>query len=125
MSLGDQFRLILPPDFKIQAERFGSDSPHVDGDSEQIVQLGGLAKVTLQMSARQPHVQLIEHHAVREPYTAEEFCFGKFEEPYVGSIKDDARRIDITPPDPLLNGVPGEVAHLSCPSNPLRVAARP
>lgn len=105
MRFGDHFVFAFAPDFKIQSQRFRPSATDIDGDLQQVVQLRGAAKVAFEMSARQPHVQFVEHHAVGKTDGAEKLCFSKLEEANVSAIEDNARRVDIAPANALFDNV--------------------
>src|SRR5205085_6848802 len=94
---GHQRGFAFATDFKIQSERFRADATDVNGDFQKIVQLRCAPKVALKMRARQPHVQLVEHHPIGQPDRAEEFGFRKLEEAYVSAVENDARRVNVAP----------------------------
>jgi hypothetical protein len=62
-------------------------------------------KIAFDVHAWQPHVQLVKHNAVGQVYRAKEFRFGKLKEANVRAVKNDARRIDVTPAHAFLNRI--------------------
>ena len=71
----------------------------------ETVELRGVAEVALEVRARQPDVQLVEHHAVRQPDRAEQLRLGELEESDISAVKDDACRVYVAPADALLNTI--------------------
>jgi hypothetical protein len=102
VGFGDDGRIAVASHFKIQTQRFRADAPDIDGDFEQIVQLGGLPEVAFEMRTRQPHVEFVEHSTVRQTDRAEKLRLGYLEKTYVRAVKDDARRVHIAPTDAFL-----------------------
>src|ERR1043165_7920981 len=82
VGLCDQRGLALTSYFKVEPDRSVADAADIDAYFQQIIQLRRAAKVAFQMRARQPHVQLVEHHAVGEADGAKQFRLGKLEEAY-------------------------------------------
>src|SRR5262245_7728844 len=74
-------------------------------------------KVTLQMHARQPDIQLIKHHSVMQPYGTKQLRLGILKEVNVSTVKDNARRIDITPAHALFDGKFLVIRHYDCDKN--------
>lgn len=103
MSSGDQVKFAITPNLKVQANRRASDLTHEDRDLQKIIQFCCLVEVTFKMNSWQPDVQLIEHYSIRQASRPEEFGFSKLKEANVSAIEDNARGIDITPANPLLD----------------------
>src|SRR5215207_738324 len=107
---GDQFVAAVTAHLEVEPQRFGADAADVDADLQQVVELRGPVEVAFEMRAREPHVKLVEHHAVRQADRAEQLRLGELEEAYVGAVEDDARRVHVAPADALLDAVlPGFV----------------
>src|SRR5438132_11173104 len=84
-------------DFEIETQRCSSSLSYPHADFQKIVELRRAMKVTLQMHARQPDVQLVEDHAVRQTDRAEQFRLGNFKKANVRAVKNDAGGVHIAP----------------------------
>lgn len=60
-------------------------------------------KVTLEVNARQPHFEFVEHFAVGQSDGAKQFRLGNLEEANVRAVEDDSRRVNVTPTYSLFN----------------------
>src|SRR6476469_5324020 len=60
-------------------------------------------KVTLEMHARQPDLQLVKHHSIMQPNRAKQLRLGKLEEVNVSAVKDYARGVNVAPAHALFN----------------------
>src|SRR5689334_12272811 len=103
MRCRDQLVFAFPPHFKIQLHRLRTKSPNINTDFQKIVQCRHATKVTLEMHARQPDLQLVKHLAVSQADFAKQLSLGKLEEVNVSAVKNNARRVDIAPADTLFN----------------------
>ena len=62
-------------------------------------------EITLDMNARQPDVELLEHYAVRQADGAKQLGFSEFKEANVRAVENDAGSINIAPTHPLFDCV--------------------
>jgi hypothetical protein len=105
VGLGEHLALALAPHLEIQTQRLVADAPDVDADFKQVVELRGAPEVAFEVRAREPHVQLVEHHAVGQADGAEQLRLGELEEADVRAVEDDARGVHVAPTDALLNPI--------------------
>src|SRR6266516_6270407 len=72
-------------------------------------------EVAFQVYARQPDVEFVKHHTVRQANGSEQLRLSEFEKADVGAVKDDARGIDVTPAHALFDGeFPGLIHSVIC-----------
>ena len=112
MGFCDEHVFAFASHFKVEPQGLRADVPDEGADFEQIIELRGVAEVAFEVGARKPHVQLVEHHAVRETDGAEKLRLGKLEEAYVSAVEDDARCINIAPAHALLDAILQTFTHL-------------
>src|SRR6185436_967953 len=88
---------------KIQLHRLRTKPSDINTYFQQIIEPRNAMKVTFEMHARQPNPELVKEHSVMQPNGTKQFRLRKLEEMNVSAVKDNARRIDITPAHALFN----------------------
>lgn len=112
MGFGDDGLFAFATHFKIEPQGFCPDVADEDADFEHVIQFRCVAKVAFEMRARQPHIKLVEHHSVRKADRAKQLGLGKLKEAYVRAVKNDARRVNISPAHALLYAILLMLAHV-------------
>src|SRR6185369_3882655 len=91
MRSRDKIVASLSAHFKIQPHRLHTKACNPNTYFQNVVELRNAMKVTLEMHARQPDMQLIKHHSVVQPDGAKQLRLGIFKEVNISAVKDNAR----------------------------------
>jgi hypothetical protein len=60
-------------------------------------------EIAFEVNTRQPDSELVKHHSIRQADCTKKLGLSEFEEVNVRAVKDDARGVNITPTNALLN----------------------
>src|SRR6185369_12646307 len=103
MRSRDQRLTSLATHFKIQSHRLRAKASNPNADFQNIIQPRRAMKITLEMHARQPDLQLVKHHSIMQPDSTKQLRLSKLEEVNVSAVENNARGVDIAPPHALFN----------------------
>src|SRR6185369_10741400 len=85
----DQFLASLSTHFKIQSHRLCTEASNPNAHFQNIIEPRNAMKVTLEMHARQPDMQLIKHYSVMQSNGSKQLRLSVFKEVNVSAVEND------------------------------------
>ena len=93
----NQPRLTLAGHLESQGERAVADAGHMRRHLDEVVQQERLPEVEVDLDARQPEIEPVEHLRVRQTHAAEQFRLRDLEETEKLAVVDDPGAVDVGP----------------------------